>query len=312
MADPWVAPDSQPGSDPGPATVAPGPGAPPAPTGGRAGAPPAVPVPLRPLTVPDILDGALRAWKLAPASVVGLAAAFVIPAQGLLGVVTRDDVDDVELGQTFGDLLTATGPDDVDAGLGGAAFVLAVVTQGVALAFVTAGVATLVSGWYVGRSAGPGELIAAALRRWWALLAAWVLVHLVEAAFAVLLLVPAIVPMTWFAVVSAVVACEGAGPVRAMRRSVRLVNRRFGTVLGICLLVALVDGVLSFALTAVGGLYLELDLPLGWVVNTAVAAGALLVTIPFVAGVVTLLYLDLRVRTEGLDIELAASRRLPP
>jgi hypothetical protein len=55
--------------------------------------------------------------------------------------------------------------------------------------------------------------------------------------------------------------------------------------------------------------YLELDLPAAWAVNTAVAAAALLVTVPFVAGVATLLYLDLRVRTEGLDIELAAARR---
>jgi hypothetical protein len=263
------------------------------------------------MTIPDLLDGALRAWKLAPAAVVGLAAAFVVPAQAMLGVLTRNDVEDVEIGTTFGDMLAATGPDDVDAGIGGAAFLLTLIAQGVALAFVTAGVATLVSGWYVGRRAGPGDLIRAAAGRWWPLVVAWVAVHLVEGAFAVLLVVPAIVPMTWFALVSAVVACERAGPFRAMRRSARLVNRRFGAVLGTCLLVALVDAVLSFALTALGTLYVEIDLPLAWVVNTAVAAGALLVTTPFVAGVVTLLYLDLRVRSEGLDIELAAARRLP-
>jgi hypothetical protein len=270
-----------------------------------------VPVPLRPLTVPDTLDGALRAWKLAPSTVVGLAAAFVIPAQALLGILTRNDIGDVELGQTFGDVLAATGPDDVDTGVGGAAFVATVIAQGLALAFVTAGVAALVSGWYVGRRAAAGELVRGALRRWWPLLVAWVAVHAVEGVFGLFLFVPAIVPMAWFAVVSAVVACEAVGPFRAMRRSARLVNRRFGAVLGTCLLVALVDAVLSSALTAIAAIYVELDLPVAWVVNTVVAAGALLITTPFVAGVVTLQYLDLRVRSEGLDIELAASRRLP-
>jgi hypothetical protein len=115
--------------------------------------------------------------------------------------------------------------------------------------------------------------------------------------------------MTWYSVVSVVVACEGVGPTKAMRRSFRLTSRRFGAVLLVCLLVVVVDLLLSGALTAIGALYVEAGGPAGWAVNTAVAAAALLVTTPFVAGAATLLYLDLRVRTEGLDIELAAGRR---
>lgn len=306
MADPWVAPDTP--SAPAATTAIS------ATTAGDADAIAGairVPVPLRPLTVPDLLDGGLRVWKLAPGTVAGLAALFVVPIQVGLGVLTRDQVEDVQVGQTFTDAMSATGPGDVDAGFGGDVFVLSLVAHGIALAFVTAGVAALVTGWYVGINRGTGALARIALRRTWPLVAAWVLVHLLEGVFAVLLLVPVIVPMAWFAVVTPVVACEGAGPVRAMRRAARLANRRFGAVLGTCLLVALIDVVLSGALTAVGALVLGLDLPAGWAVNTAVAAGALLVTVPFVAGVATLLYLDLRVRTEGLDIELAAARRFP-
>ena len=97
-----------------------------------------------------------------------------------------------------------------------------------------------------------------------------------------------------------------------MRRSARLVNRRFGAVLGTCLLVVSRRRWCSRARSRRWRRSTSSSTgPLAWVVNTAVAAGALLITMPFVAGVVTLLYLDLRVRNEGLDIELAAARRLP-
>jgi hypothetical protein len=261
------------------------------------------------MTATDVLDGALRAWKAAPATMAGLAAVFVVPAQVLLGVLPRDSVEDVGIGQVWSDAFSATGPSDVETGFGGDLFFLALVVQGIALALVAAGVSRLVTGWYTGRHLGFGDLAGVAVRRSWALVAAWVLVHLVEAAFAVLLLVPALVPMTWYAVVSVVVACEGVGPLRAMRRSYALCSRRFGSVLLVCLLVALVDAMLASALTALGAIYLELDLPAGWVANTVVSSAALLVTTPFVAGAATLLYLDLRVRAEGLDIELAAGRQ---
>lgn len=308
MAEPWVAPDSQPATPP--ATGLDTTALPSADVGPTATADaPRLPVPLRPLTVPDLLDGSLRAWKLAPGTVAGLAAVFIVPVQLLLGVLTRDEVEDVQIGQTFTDAFSATGPGDIDGGLGGDVFVLSFIAQGVALALVTAGVATLITGWYLGRNPRVGDVVGVAVRRALPLLAAWVLVHVIEGLFAILAFIPVIVPMTWFAVVSPVVACERVGPIRAMRRSARLCNRRFGAVLGTCLLVAVVDVLLSGALTAVAALYVELDLPAGWAVNTVVAAGALLITAPFVAGVATLLYLDLRVRTEGLDIELAAARR---
>ena len=301
MADPWVAPDT-------PAAPPPAPAAPSAATTTAVVDDAAASV-LRPLTTPDILDGALRAWKRAPGTMAAVAAIVIVPAQLLVGYLTRNAVEDLDIGGTFTDIVSSSGSEDVDTGFGGDLFFLGLLVDGMTLAFVTAAVARLVAGWYTGRSIAFGALVTGVLRRSWALAIAWMLVHAVEAVFAIALLVPALVPMTWFAVVSPVIACEDAGPLRAMRRSFRLCKRRFGTVLGVCLLAALVDAALSGALTAVAAIYVELDLPAGWVVNTAVSAGALLVTMPFVAGVATLLYLDLRVRTEGLDIELAANRR---
>jgi hypothetical protein len=238
-----------------------------------------------------------------------VAAVVIVPTQILVGYLTRDAVEDLDIGGTFTGILNSAGSDDVQTGFGSDLFFLGLLVDGLTLAFVTAAVARLVAGWYTGRPIGFGPLVTGVLRRSWALAIAWVLVHLVEGVFAFALFVPALVPMTWYAVVTPVIACEGVGPLRAMRRSFRLCKRRFGAVLGICLLAALIDAALSSALTTVGAIYVSLDLPAGWVVNTVVAAAALLVTTPFLGGVATLLYLDLRVRTEGLDIELAAARQ---
>ena len=48
----------------------------------------------------------------------------------------------------------------------------------------------------------------------------------------------------------------------------------------------------------------------GWPVAALGAIIGQVVTTPFVAAATTLLYLDLRVRTEGIDIELAARRAI--
>lgn len=305
MSDPWVAPDTPAAPPPVPVAHA----AAPAPTSVLSSSGASV---LRPLTTPDILDGALRAWKRSPGTMAAVAAVVIVPAQILVGYLTRNAIEDLDIGGTFTGIVNSAGSEDVDTGFGGDLFFLGLLVDGLTLAFVTAAVARLVAGWYTGQAIAFGALVTGALRRSWALAIAWVLVHVVEGVFAIALFVPALVPMTWYAVVSAVIACEDAGPLRAMRRSFRLCKRRFGTVLGVCLLTALVDVALSSALTAVAAIYVELDLPAGWVVNTAVSAAALLVTMPFVAGVTALLYLDLRVRTEGLDIELAANRRFAP
>ena len=72
--------------------------------------------------------------------------------------------------------------------------------------------------------------------------------------------------------------------------------------LGIALLVAMVDVVLTVALTGIGFLFELFDW--GWIVTAVCSAGSSLITVPFVAGTATLLYFDLRVRSEGLDLEL--------
>ncbi len=98
-----------------------------------------------------------------------------------------------------------------------------------------------------------------------------------------------------------------------MRRSARLVNRRFWRVLGLALLSVLVEWLFETAiglLPSLFALFLGTD-GIGWVLSAAAAILTQLITVPVVAGITVLIYLDLRVRTEGLDLELDAIEAFP-
>jgi len=49
----------------------------------------------------------------------------------------------------------------------------------------------------------------------------------------------------------------------------------------------------------------------GWLLTAAAGVLTSLITMPVVAGTTVLIYLDLRVRTEGLDLELEAAKAFP-
>jgi hypothetical protein len=114
-----------------------------------------------------------------------------------------------------------------------------------------------------------------------------------------------------------VVVLERQGPIRAIRRSWGLVRRRFWRVFGTLLLASLIVALTSlvlqipFSLLArVGGGAGEL----GGLVNGGSAVAVIITAIgsivvgsvarPIGAGVVVLLYLDLRMRKEGFDLAL--------
>jgi hypothetical protein len=114
-------------------------------------------------------------------------------------------------------------------------------------------------------------------------------------------------------VASPALVMEGIGVVASMRRSWVLVRRSWWRVLGILLLAAIITSLLTTVVTVpitliaavLGGLNDSL-LP------TVLAAGvatlvAGIVTLPFSAAVTGLLYIDLRMRREALDIELVSA-----
>ena len=140
------------------------------------------------------------------------------------------------------------------------------------------------------------------------------LVHVLEAVAVIGVGVLPLAVMTWFLVTAPVIGAEGLGPIDAMRRSARLVSRRFWPVLGLALLSVLVETLFEPAIGLVPDpAVAATSAPTGWPGSSRRSIGILssLITMPVVAGITVLIYLDLRVRTEGLDLELDAVEAFP-
>ncbi|HEV3227709.1 MAG TPA: hypothetical protein VGZ52_12770, partial [Acidimicrobiales bacterium] len=118
MSSPWLAPDARPGDEPAPHASRPT-------TRSRDEAVDAVdvpmPLPMRPMTVADVLDGAIEVIKAAPRSVIIVAGALVVPLELVSAWVQRDTLADRGLS---GALSAATSPNSSDLGITGATIVL--------------------------------------------------------------------------------------------------------------------------------------------------------------------------------------------
>ncbi|MGK2947807.1 MAG: hypothetical protein ACSLFP_04485 [Acidimicrobiales bacterium] len=264
------------------------------------------------MTASDVLDGAFAILKRSPGKILGFAAVFTVPVQMVSGWLQRDILGGEGLVDLFQDDSSLTTIDQTSGSETWAQIVL-LFGPSLALVFVAAGLARLVGAWHVGHDLSFGELLSGSLKRAWPLLASWTLVHLAEGVGLLLCGLPALAAMTWFLVVAPVIGAEDLGPIEAMRRSARLTTRRFWPVLGLALLSALVATLFGYAL---GLLPTVLSLVvgtggLGWIVLGAAGVLTGLITTPVVAAATVLIYLDLRVRTEGLDLELAAAEAIP-
>jgi hypothetical protein len=305
----WVAPEA--GLDLPTRAVPSSPAAVAGPTAPVAVAPVRLPVPLQPLTISDILDGSWSVVKARPRTVLGLAALVMVPVQVLSSYLLRgyDAAADLTslFSNTGGAVLSETsGRYDIVVPFVAASLLsLATMLLGAALA-------RLVSAWYAGGDPGFGETVRAVARRGHVLLAAWMLTAPVKiAALAVCLGLPlvAAVPVSFLLLTAPIIAVEGAGPVAAPLRSMRLVRRRFWPVLWVVVLAYLVEQtvVLSFSLLGDIVALLTPD-EWDWLVTSVGGSVARVVAAPAVVAVAVIVYLDLRVRAEGLDLELEVAR----
>lgn len=288
-------------------------------------------LPLHPMSVSDVLDGAFSLYKRYAGTILTAAAALVVPVQLAVAFVGRGVLDAAGVVGSPGDPTAAGG-----SGTGTGASLLALGAQALVVAFVGAAMSRVVAAAYLGQVAAPRVVLGEVRRRWLAIAGAWVLVHVWEAlgfvaAAAVfvplaaggleaLALAAAVVgvlggiawAVVWMALLTATtpaLVVEGLGPVAAMRRSARLLRGRLWGVLGIGALAGLVS---TIAGGVIGTIPQAVGLSLGperggWVLVGAGGALSSLVSTPFVAIVATLLYFDGRIRTEGFDLEVIAA-----
>jgi hypothetical protein len=144
----------------------------------------------------------------------------------------------------------------------------------------------------------------------WALVLAWLAVVVLAAIGFVLFVLPGLLVLSMFAVAAPVIVVERTGPLRGLRRSWRLVGKRVWTVLGALLAAVLAAGIIDLAFGILAALFLSFSW--GWVVGAVVNSLGRVVAGGALAGTVALIYLDLRVRREGLDLELQAADVFAP
>jgi hypothetical protein len=253
------------------------------------------------MTTADVLDGSIGIIKAAPRTIIGIAAVVVVPLELLSAWIQRDNLSDSGLPGAWS-AATSTSSPLADFTL---TTVLLFVLSGVVLSVVAGALAHVLSSWYADRTTTARSALSASVSRLPALVIAWWLVHTIEAVGLIGFFVGEIFLMPLFVVTAPAIVVERLGPWKGIRRSMRLTQTRYGAVLGIALLVAIVDLLLTIALTGIGLVFEFFDW--GWIVNAVCSAGSSLITVPFVAGSATLLYFDLRVRSEGLDLELGVA-----
>jgi hypothetical protein len=294
-------------------------------------------VPLRPLGLGELLDGAIQAMRANPRVMLGLSAIIVTLSQVVqvvgLAILTRP-LSSLEANQELSDAALI----GVVAG-GGATLLIGLVLSFVVQVILTGILTVVVSRAVLGQTITAGDAWNAVRPRLWPLFGLTLLVALIIVAAVLVGGVPALIigiaggPGWLIAVVavlgilagfvaaiwlyvslalsSPALVLEKQPVVGAMRRSRLLVKnawwRTFGILLLTAILVAVISAAVSFpfvALSAFFGGTTGTSLP-ALVLNGLAGVVAGVITFPFAAGVTVLLYVDRRIRREGLDLELA-------
>src|SRR5450755_1552977 len=301
-------------------------------------------VPLRPLSVGEVLDGSFSTIRKHPRIVFGSAAVLAIVAELIrLGVGAALNNIPAGLGATS----LSTSPDQtpseqlhaLGSGLTGALVSLVVNALCVAL---LAGIVTGVVGKAViGQQADGGEIIRSVRKRWFGLLVVSVLAEILPWTPLVLIVLGLLLGLVspglgvagavlggiagvvlcgllWgrLAVAVPIFILERRGPAASIARSWRLVRGAFWRTWGlralVTLIVSIASSILSVPLIAVmlpAALKGHAPSTVSLVLLVILSAVVWMVTQPLIAASLTLIYIDRRMRAEGLDLQLTQAAR---
>ncbi len=259
-------------------------------------------IPLRPLAVGEILDGTFATIRSNPGATLGLTlgATAVVETISTVAAIAAE-----EMSNTAATVLTLL--------LFGLNAALGIFLSGV--------LAVVVSEATLGGRITAGDAVRRVTPRLGGLLMLTLAVTLLSALGLVALIVGAVVVAVYLSLATPAYVLEAQSTGDALRRSWRLVKGSWWRTLGVLLLSAAVGGVLMliFAIpTSVilmsseqtFGSLVEGDLTVaGHIVNAIGSLLATTVATPVLSGTVVLLYIDRRIRREGLDVTLTEAAR---
>ncbi|MEU4386493.1 hypothetical protein [Promicromonospora sp. NPDC023805] len=302
-------------------------------------------VPLRPLSLGELYDGAFGAVRHNPGVTLGLTAVIVVAAVAvgtLISIPLTTLFTDL-----FGSVFAEVGSDPAFEDLGFTQEILGVtygsaigtgLLLGLATPLAMGVMAISVSDSVIGRKISVSDAWARTVKRAWFLigfsllsmlvvlvayaLAAGIVVGLflidptvgVIGIFLVLaaLLVGAVWVFTRVILIPPALAVEGGGFWETCRRAWKLTRGTFWRVLGIYLLTSLILGIIGQVVAVPVSLLLSLSMVMQSGAGLAISYGVTYVitggmSVLFLGGVIALLYIDTRMRREGLDVQLQAA-----
>lgn len=262
---------------------------------------------LAPVGVGGVLDGGFDLLRHRFGTLVGLAAALLLPLQLL---------------EVLGELQAGLDADASASGFNGFSDPFAVgaastpvawlvlVLRVVALSFLGVVTGSMVADLLGGRRRPTGQLLASAARRWWVAVLLPLLCVPVKSVGTCLVYVGFFAADALLMCASVVAGAEGRGPLHAFGRSWRLAWQNYGTAFGISFGGFLIAVVLQVSLwvgpVLLAGQFVTSESVL--LVVQQVSLLTLLIVQPLTACIAARAYVELRCRAEGLDIQLRRER----
>jgi hypothetical protein len=263
------------------------------------------------MAMSEMLDGAIKLFRANIATLAIIVATIALPLDFLLAFFERDINGGHGILQTLNNPSAPSSQSNPSTTL--AITALGYVVFWVVLPFVCAAACRVVMASYFGGQLKGKDALSATFKHAPALLAATLMVHLAEVIGLVGLLVGSLFLMPLFMMTAPAISLEDLGPVAGIRRSVTLAERRYWPTLAM----ALASGGLALFLNWVIGLVpntvaLFIGLRWGWLIIGATSVVQSVVSVSLITIVTTLVYLDARMRQEGLDLQVLAARSEPP
>jgi hypothetical protein len=260
-------------------------------------------------TVIECVDAGFEVVKRRPRTMVLVALPFVVPVDVIAALVERgiNGTRSDSFFTTTGAFLGASAAASVTVA------VLVVALRSLSLVFIAASVAHVLSAGANGGDLRPADALRAGARRAPALVAAWAAVHLIEVAGLLAVGIGAVIASGFLVLTVPTLAVEHIGPFAAVRRSIQLTRPQLGRAIGFVLLsgfaVELVSLVANAVPLAIAGI---IGPDVAWPIVTAGTIVTSMLLLPVLTASTTFFYFDLRVRLEGLDLELEAIEHFGP
>jgi len=249
--------------------------------------------------VGEILDAAIRLYRRHWRTFMAIVAIVIVPFELLGEISARLVIHPFKFnGQVF---IPAT-----DEGALVAVNIVFAVAQFLLITpLLTAAMVRAVGDSYMGEAPDVSRAFRTASARLWSVLLVVFVASLAVVGGLILLIIPGLIFYARFLFGSSVVVLEGGRGTQALRRSWRLVKGHTGKVLGTVILAGILSSIVVGILVFPAGLAAR-TLTEGWIVRAIAVSLAAVITTPFTTIIPVLLYFDMRIRKEGLDLAIMA------